>query len=132
MIRLLWALSARTRYYLRCYTPTNIALDAIRTRRGLKWGVPAMLLAVPYLLIARFCVAVIEGGGPGWLNILVLLYSWNVLKFLSMGPVSLLRLFRARAHEAATRRRQGNYGEGERVIRPHDGGSSLATITISA
>lgn len=35
MIRLLWALSTRIRYYLRRYMPTNIALDAIRTRRGL-------------------------------------------------------------------------------------------------
>ena len=31
MIRLLWALSAQARYYLRRYMPTNIALDAIRT-----------------------------------------------------------------------------------------------------
>jgi hypothetical protein len=36
MIRLLWALSADARYYLRRYMPTNIALDAIRTHRGLK------------------------------------------------------------------------------------------------
>lgn len=50
MIRLLWALSAHARYYLRRYMPTNIALDAIRSRRGLKWGTPAMLLAAPYLL----------------------------------------------------------------------------------
>jgi len=44
MIRLLWALSAHDRYYLRRYMPTNIALDAIRTRCGLKWGIPVMLL----------------------------------------------------------------------------------------
>lgn len=40
MFRLLWTASVHTRYYLRRYMPTNIALDAIRTRRGLKWGVP--------------------------------------------------------------------------------------------
>ena len=50
MIRQLWTLSVHTRAFLRRYMPTNILLDAIRTRRGLKWGVPAMLLAVPYLL----------------------------------------------------------------------------------
>ena len=55
MLRLLWVASVHTRYFLRRYMPTNIALDAIRTRRGLKWGVPAMLLAVPYLLAAAFC-----------------------------------------------------------------------------
>ena len=65
MIRLLWGLSAHTRYYLRRYMPTNIALDAIRTRRGLKWGIPAMLLAAPYLLAANYCMTIIDDGGPG-------------------------------------------------------------------
>ena len=41
MLRLLWAMSVRTRYFLRRYMPTNILLDLIRTHRGLKWGVPA-------------------------------------------------------------------------------------------
>ena len=31
MIRLLWAASVRTRYFLRRYMPTNILLDLIRT-----------------------------------------------------------------------------------------------------
>ncbi|WP_370992107.1 hypothetical protein [Micrococcus luteus] len=48
MIRLIWTVSVHTRYFLRRYMPTNILLYAIRTRRrGLKWGIPAMLLAVP-------------------------------------------------------------------------------------
>lgn len=36
MFRLIWALSVRARYFLRRYMPTNILLDAIRTRRGLR------------------------------------------------------------------------------------------------
>ncbi len=112
MTRLLWALSAHARYYLRRYMPTNIALDAIRTRRGLKWGIPAMLLAVPYFLAANYCITLIEDGGPGWLNLLVLLFCWNALKFLIMGPISLALLIRARLEESATRRRD------RRVLRP--------------
>ncbi|AZZ39432.1 sulfate permease [Acidipropionibacterium jensenii] len=112
MIRLLWALSAHTRYYLRRYMPTNIALDAIRTRRGLKWGTPAMLLAAPYFLAAKYCLTLIEHGGPGWLNLLVLVFCWNALKFLIMGPVSLVLLIRARLEESATRRRD------RRALRP--------------
>lgn len=42
MIRLIWTFSAHTRYYLRRYMPTNRLLDAIRRRRNLKWGTPAM------------------------------------------------------------------------------------------
>lgn len=104
MIRQLWALSAHTRSYVRRYMPTNVALDAIRTRRGLKWGIPAMLLAVPYFLAATYCTGLIEDGGPGWLHVLVLLFCWNALKFVIMGPVSAVLLIRARSHEAKTRR----------------------------
>ncbi|WP_243227601.1 sulfate permease [Microbacterium sp. CIAB417] len=91
MLRLLWAASVRIRYFLRRYMPTNILLDLIRTRRGLKWGIPAMLLAAPYLLAASICTSIIEDGGPGWLNLLVLLLIWNALKFIWIGPVSLVR-----------------------------------------
>lgn len=105
MTRLLWALSARARYYLRRYMPTNIALDAIRARRGLKWGIPAVLLAVPYFTAANYCITLIEDGGPDWLDLLVLLFCWNALKFLIMGPVSVVLLVRARLEESATRRR---------------------------
>lgn len=104
MIRLLWVLSAHARYYLRRYMPTNILLDAIRTRRGLKWGLPAMLLVAPYLLGVYYCVTVIEDGGPGWLNLLVLLLSWNALKFLVIGPVSLALLARVRLREHREKR----------------------------
>ena len=99
MIRQLWTLSVHTRAFLRRYMPTNILLDAIRTRRGLKWGVPAMLLAVPYLLAASICTNVIADGGPGWLNLLVLLFLWNTLKFILIGPVSFVLLIRARLRE---------------------------------
>lgn len=67
MIRLLWTASAEVRYFLRRYMPSNVLLDLIRTRKGLKWGMPAMLLAGPYLAIAFWCTTLIENGGPGWL-----------------------------------------------------------------
>jgi len=111
MIRLLWALSADARYYLRRYMPTNIVLDAIRTRGGLKWGVPAMLIAAPYMFAANHCLGLIEDGGPGWLNLLVFLFCWNALKFLVMGPVSLVLLVRAHVKEAAARRRERHVRE---------------------
>ena len=93
MIRQLWTLSVHTRAFLRRYMPTNILLDAIRTRRGLKWGVPAILLA------ASTFTTLIANGGPGWLNLLVLLCLWNTMKFIIMGPVSLILLARIRVRE---------------------------------
>ncbi|KAB1663360.1 hypothetical protein [Pseudoclavibacter sp. CFCC 13611] len=74
MVRLLWGLSTHTRYYLRRYLPTNIALDAICTGRGLKWGLPAILLTAPYRLAANYCTTLIEDGGPGWLTFLMFLF----------------------------------------------------------
>lgn len=104
MFRSMWTASVHTRYFLRRYMPTNIALDAIRTRRGLKWGVPAMLLAIPYLYAASVLRVLIEGGGPGWLHLVVLVLVWNALKFTVMGPLSVVLLIHARGHESRARR----------------------------
>lgn len=117
MLRLLWAASVHTRYFLRRYMPTNILLDLIRTRRGLKWGVMAMILAGPYLLAASICTNLIADGGPGWLNLLVILFLWNALKFLIMGPASLVLLLRVRIHEASERRRVRRQSEAMKSAR---------------
>ena len=120
MLRLLWAASVRIRCFLRRYMPTNILLDLIRTRRGLKWGISAMLLAAPYLLAASICTSIIEDGGPGWLNLLVLLLIWNALKFVWIGPVSLVLLVRVRIQEAAARRRARRQDESTDSLRYAD------------
>lgn len=111
MIRLLWELSVRTRNFLRRYMPTNILLDLIRTRRGLKWGIPAMLVAAPYMLAASICTKLLADGGSGLLNLLVLLFIWNAMKFLIMGPVSVGLLIRVHSREAAARRRAQSRSE---------------------
>lgn len=103
MFRLIWTASVYTRYFLHRYMLTNILLDAILTRRGLKWGVPAMLLSIPYLAVANILTILIGGGAPGWFHLLVLLCIWNAFKFLIMGPVSVVLLMRARAAERRDR-----------------------------
>ena len=105
MFELILAPAARSYFFLRRFMPTAIVIDAINTRRGLKWGVPAMLLAVPYAIAAVYCRAQIEAGGAGWLNLLVLLFVWNTLKYLVVGPISLLKLTAVRVREAVARRR---------------------------
>ncbi len=106
MFEFILAATARSSYFLlRRFMPTAIVIDAINTRRGLKWGVPAMLLAVPYAIAAVYCRGQIEAGGPGWLNLLVLLFLWNTLKFVLVGPISLLKLIAVRVREGVSRRR---------------------------
>lgn len=99
MLRLLWTLSVHTLTYLRRYMPTNRLLDGIRSCRGLKWGVPAMLLATQYLFAAAMCWGLIEDGGPGWLNLLVIFCLWNALKMIWIGPVAVLLLASAAGRE---------------------------------
>ena len=103
MFRLIWIASIHTRDFLHRYMPTTIVLDKLRTRRGLEWGVPAMLLAIPYLAVANILTILIGRGAPGWLHLLVLVYIWNAFKFLVIGPVSVVLLMRARTAERRDR-----------------------------
>ncbi len=66
---------------------TNLLIAAIRKDgRGLKWSVPAMLLAVPYLYAAAICTTIISHASPGWLNLLVILCIWNGLQDALVRP----------------------------------------------
>ncbi|QCP08990.1 sulfate permease [Micrococcus luteus] len=94
---------AQASRFLQQSPPTNLLLNAIRTRRGLKWGVPAMLLAGVYFYAAAICTTIINDGGPGWLYLLVLVFVWNAFKFLWIGPVSLIQLISVRAGERRER-----------------------------
>lgn len=119
MIRLLWTASTEVRYFLRRYMPSNILLDLIRTRNGLKWGMPAMLLAAPYLGVAVWCTTLIESGGSGWLHLVVLVCIWNALKMVIIGPVSVVLLVSVRAKERQARKhaeRQVDAEESQREL----------------
>ena len=77
------------------YAPTNLLLSRLRSRHGLKWGVPFMVLGAAYFFAAAVLATWLHHGGPGWLNLLVLLGIWNGVKFLVFGPISLILLARA-------------------------------------
>ena len=104
LITNLWNLSIHTRNFLRRAMPTNILLDKLRTRRGLKWGIPAMLLGAGYIFAAATCTALIERGWSEWLHLLFLLLLWNGFKFLLFGPWCVVLLARVRAAESRARR----------------------------
>lgn len=96
MLALAIHLAAAIRGYLAFYMPTNRLIDWLRDPRGLKWAIPVALVATPaYLFAMSVCATVVDRGGPGSLNVLVLLFAWNALKFVVAGamvPVDLLRL----------------------------------------
>ena len=91
MFTLFWNLSAALNGYLRFYMPTNRAIDWLRTPRGLKWAIPVALVATPaYLFAMSVCAIIVQRDGPGYLNVLVLLFAWNSMKFAVVALVTPL------------------------------------------
>jgi hypothetical protein len=65
MLTLLWNLSVAIRGYLRFYMPTNRAVDWLRTPRGLKWAIPAALVATTaYLELTALAIQLAGRPGP--------------------------------------------------------------------
>lgn len=88
-------LAAAIHYYLQAIAPTNILLRHLRTRGGLKWAFPAAFVLVPtYLFAAAIATIVVEDGGLGWLNVVVLLFIWDACKFAGLLPIILLSVLR--------------------------------------
>lgn len=89
---------------VRRYFPSNIALARLRTRAGLKWGVPAMLLAPVYAVLGYWLHAQAQASGQGWLSVFAVVCAMSAIKFAVNGPVSLMRLVAVRIREARLRR----------------------------
>lgn len=79
-------------------------LARLRRRDGLKWGIPAMLIAVPYWAVAVGLAQFIQSGGSGWINLVVLWCATLSIAFVVNGPISLTLLGKARITEAYARR----------------------------
>jgi hypothetical protein len=78
-------LAAAIHRLLYIYAPTNILMRHLRNRRGLWWAIPTAVVLVPaYLFAAGAATTLMERGGPEWLNVLVLLFVWNAMKFSAM------------------------------------------------
>ncbi|EYT51771.1 sulfate permease [Leucobacter sp. UCD-THU] len=95
----------RCYYFLARYAPGPRLISRILRRDGLKWGTPAMLVAAPYYFLANFLKGLIEQGGDAWLSLPMLWCLVMGTVFLVLGPVSLLKLAKARILEAVQARR---------------------------
>lgn len=78
-------------------------LARLRQRDGFKWGVPSMLIAVPYGAATIGISFAIQQGAPGWLNLLVLWFGVLCIAFLVNGPISLVLLAVFRIRESLSR-----------------------------
>jgi hypothetical protein len=92
MIALIWSLRIAGRRYRRTDMPTHIAIDLLCTG-FLKWGIPtALVILAVYPSAASVLTARIDNGGPGWLNILVLLSAGYSLNLADLRLVAVTRL----------------------------------------
>lgn len=103
MLRFIFTGVSCTYYFLEHYAPGPRLIFRIRRRDGLKWGMPAMLFAVPYFLVANVLKALIEGGGSAWLSLPLLWCLVMGIVFILLGPISALLLVAARYREGRTR-----------------------------
>jgi hypothetical protein len=95
-----WAVSARLHNLFRRFAPSNILIRRVHTRTGIKWGpLVGLADAVLYGLLMLATATVVRKGGPGWVDLIVLLAFWNMVKFTCLIPVSLVRLVRVRHQE---------------------------------
>ncbi|MGD9959014.1 hypothetical protein [Nocardioides sp.] len=96
-------LAAAIHGYCAFYMPTNRAVWWLRSPRGLKWAIPVALVAtLSYLSAMSVCMAIIERGGPGYLNVLVMLFAWNAIKFTVAGVLTPFRWLGSLRRPAAT------------------------------
>jgi hypothetical protein len=86
--------------YLYAYAPSNILARYLRSPGRRKWAFAvSTTLSAGYLASSAGLTAIIEAGGPGWLNLLVLTCAWDAIKFFVVGGASfcacLVRRLRA-------------------------------------
>ncbi len=89
------------------YLPSLRLIQRIIHRRDShRWGVPAMLLAVPYFLLANVFKGILENGGHALFSAPLLWCLVMGIVVLALGPISLILLLAARVREAMTRHRR--------------------------
>lgn len=100
-----WAVSTSLHNLFRRFAPSNILIRRVHTRTAIKWGpLVGLAAAVLYGLLMLATATVLRKGGPGWVDLIVLLAFWNTVKFTCLIPVSLVRLLRARHQERVLQR----------------------------
>ena len=105
MIRVVFALTARTYYWLADYAPTNRLVRRVRTRPTLGGCGVALLAGVGCLLAAVVVTGAVRSGAPEWLNIAVLVLCYDAIKLGVLAPIGLAWTLKARlARPRATAR----------------------------
>lgn len=85
-------------------TPLTRYYNAVRTRRGMRWGMLAWPTLPIYCFIGTHLTGYLAAGGLGWLNLVVLVIVWDIIKMFLLGPFSVMWLTGACFREFRARR----------------------------
>lgn len=78
--------------YLQSHAPTNLLTRRVRAQEP-RWSTAAVLwvLAAALLLVMHMLGEVIVHGGPGWLNLAVLVLAWDAIRIAVLALSVMLR-----------------------------------------
>jgi hypothetical protein len=85
--------------------PTNLLIRRLRTRAGLRWGLPVVVVGYGYFYAAGGLLALIEAGHGDWLSLPAWVCIWNGMKLVFGGLFVTLKLPYVRAKENLAVRR---------------------------
>lgn len=82
ILALCFRLAGSIHWYLCAYAPSNILIRYFRSPDGRRRAFPfSAAITAGYLAATAGLTAIIESGGPGWINLVVLTCAWNAIKF---------------------------------------------------
>lgn len=86
------------------WLPSNILVRHVRTRAGLRWGIPVALLGFAYFAAGVVCAGMAQTG-DGWWYLPMVVCWWTALKLVGNGVFATIMLPIARAQENLAVRR---------------------------
>jgi hypothetical protein len=95
--------------YLQCCAPSNVLARRVRTATPtVRTAVALMTLAAILLALTHAVAAAVASGAPGWLNLVVLVFAWDAIKFallagLTAGRATFAAFIRVRRRATGTR-----------------------------
>lgn len=91
--------AAAVHSWCQTWLPSNRLVRHLHTRRGLRWGIPAILLGGIYFIAGVACYGAVQLGGAGWWYLGMAACWWTALKLVGHGLHATIVLPVVRARE---------------------------------